>query len=77
MAVRRVPRVEDPAWVRCFDPDDWRDPVEDAQWPEYTADWHAASRWVRARSAYWREYPDSADQWLEDLIARSKARRGR
>jgi hypothetical protein len=71
MARRRErPRVEDPAWVRCFNLDDWRDPADDARWPAYTLDWHAECRWVRTRNGYWREHPDSADQALADLLGR-------
>ena len=69
MALRRErPRVEDPAWVRCFNPDDWRDPADDARWPESTLDWHAECRWARACGAYWREHPDSGA--LDDLLGR-------
>lgn len=69
MARRRIrPRIEDPAWVRIFIADDWRDP-SDAMWPAHTRDWHAEVRWARARCDYWRANPVAAQQAAEDLVA--------
>jgi hypothetical protein len=66
---RRLPRVEYPSWVRVFLPDDWRDAVEDAQWPIETADWRARQRWCVARNEWLLANPGARKQFLDEFVA--------
>jgi len=79
---RHVPVPEEPpSWVRCFDPEAWRD--DDADEPylagaleagfvgQYHAarDWHAQVRWNDARLAWYRAHPAAADAWVWEIVA--------
>ena len=78
---RNTERIENPAWVRTFVPEDWSKPDElelqhGGKLTEDGRQWHAERRWCQARLAYFKANPDAGAQELEDLIGRHQARRG-
>jgi hypothetical protein len=65
-------RIEYPAWVRTFTPDDWREPdgqeLSMGNIPEDCRLIHARRRWSAACHEWFRRNPAAAEQSFNDIV---------